>query len=159
MLDKAVQLAAVAGESDNTRMVCAILHKQHYDLGVLRTNQGVQAVFQVGDEWDTAIHLILRFIRARLPADGQAQKLLGSCWSERKKQSEAKACGDTGRRSTRSQDTAHGQVGAPTHASKAKVNTVCDVSCVRPNTLSCPDTQHTPHTKQHTTHKQHTPHT
>ena len=71
MLDKAVQFAAAAGERDKTRMVCA-----HYDLGVLRTDQGVQAVFQVGDEWDTAIHLILRFIRARLPTNGQAQKLL-----------------------------------------------------------------------------------
>ena len=50
VLDKAVQYAAVAGESDKTRMVCAILHKQHYDLGVLRTDHGVQAVFQVGDE-------------------------------------------------------------------------------------------------------------
>ena len=50
MLHKAVQPAAVAGEWDKTRMVCAILHKKHYDLGVLRTNQGVQAVFQVGDE-------------------------------------------------------------------------------------------------------------
>ena len=41
MLHKAVQSAAVAGEWDKTRMVCAILHKQHYDLGVLHTNQGV----------------------------------------------------------------------------------------------------------------------
>ena len=136
-------------------MVCAILHKKHYELGLLRTDQGVQAVFQVGDEWDTAIHLILRFIRARLPADGQAQKLLGSRWSERKKQSETKACGDTGKRSTRSQDTSHGQVGTPTHASKAKANTACNVSCVRPNTLSSPVTQHTPRTKQHTPHKKH----
>ena len=159
MLHKAVQFAAVAGERDKTRMVCAILHKKHYDLGVLRTNHGVQAVFQVGDEWDTAIHLILRSIRARLPANGQPQKLLGSRWSERKKQSETKACGDTGRRSTRSQDTSHGQVGTPTHASKAKANTACNVSCVRPNTLSSPVTQHTPRTKQHTPHKKHTPHT
>ena len=112
VLDKAVQFAAVAGERDKTRMVCAILHKKHYDLGVVCTDHGEQAVFQVGDEWDTAIHLILRFIRARLPPIGQPQKLLGSRWSERKKQSEAKACGNlrgdgAGRRSTRSQDTSH----------------------------------------------------
>ena len=41
VLDSAVQFAAVAGESDKTRMVCAILHKKHYDLGVLQTANGV----------------------------------------------------------------------------------------------------------------------
>jgi hypothetical protein len=51
-LEKAVQYAGIAGERDKTRMVCAILHKKHYDLGVLHTAQGVQAVFQVGAEWD-----------------------------------------------------------------------------------------------------------
>ena len=33
VLGKAFQYAAVAGERDKTRMVCAILHKKHYDLG------------------------------------------------------------------------------------------------------------------------------
>ena len=31
VLGKAVQFAAVTGERDKTRMVCAILHKKHYD--------------------------------------------------------------------------------------------------------------------------------
>ena len=47
VLDKAVQYAAIAGERDKTRTVCAILHKKHYDLGVLHTAEGIQAVFQV----------------------------------------------------------------------------------------------------------------
>ena len=46
-------------------MVCAILHKKHYDLGVVHTVQGIQAVFQVGEEWDNALRLILRFIKAK----------------------------------------------------------------------------------------------
>ena len=37
VLDNAVQYAAVAGERDKTRMVCAILHKKHYDLSVRHT--------------------------------------------------------------------------------------------------------------------------
>ena len=45
---------------------CAILHKKHYDLGVLHTAEGIQAVFQVDEEWDNAIRLILRFIKAKL---------------------------------------------------------------------------------------------
>ena len=76
VLDKAVQYAAVAGERDKTRMVCAILHKKHYDLGVLHTAEGIQAVFQVGEEWDNAIRLILRFIKAKLLPAGQAQCLI-----------------------------------------------------------------------------------
>ena len=51
VLENAVQYAAAAAERDKTRMVCAILHKKHYDLGVLHTAQGIQAVFQVGEEW------------------------------------------------------------------------------------------------------------
>ena len=70
----AVQYAGIAGERDKTRMVCAILHKKHYDLGVLHTAQGVQAVFQVGAEWDSAIQLILKFIKAKLPSEGRAQR-------------------------------------------------------------------------------------
>ena len=37
----AVQYAAAAGK---TKVVCAILHKKHYDLGVLHTAEGIQAV-------------------------------------------------------------------------------------------------------------------
>ena len=93
VLDKAVQYAEVAGERDKTRMMCAILHKKHYDLGVLHTAQGIKAVFQVGEEWDNAIRLILRFIKAKLPPAGQAQEeLLCPRWEERKQESEVKTC-------------------------------------------------------------------
>src|SRR5690349_18016646 len=81
-LEKAVQYVGIAGERDKTRMVCAILHKEHYDLGVLHTAHGVQAVFQVGAEWDNAIRLILRFIKAKLPPEGRAQRLLCPRWIE-----------------------------------------------------------------------------
>ena len=47
-------------------MVWAILHNGHNDLGVLHTAQGVQAVFEVGEEWDNAIRLVLRCITAKL---------------------------------------------------------------------------------------------
>ena len=90
VLDKAVQYAAVAGERDKTRMVCAILHKKHYDIGVLHTAEGIQAVFQVGEEWDNAIRLILRFIKAKLLPTGQAQCLICPRWKERKQESEVK---------------------------------------------------------------------
>ena len=106
VLDKAVQYAAAAGERDKTRMVCAILHKKHYDLGVVHTAQGIQAVFQVGEEWDSAIRLILRFIKAKLLPTGQAQCLICPRWKERKQESEAKVCADLSgvrTRSTRAQ--------------------------------------------------------
>ena len=35
-------------------MVCAILHKKHYGPEVVHTAQGIQAVFQAGEEWDNA---------------------------------------------------------------------------------------------------------
>ena len=57
-------------------MVCVILHKKHYYLGVLHTAEGIQAVFQVGEEWDNAIRLILRFVQAKLLPTGQAQSHL-----------------------------------------------------------------------------------
>ena len=73
-------------------MVCAILHKKHYDLGVVNTAQGIQAVFQVGEEWDNAIRLILRFIKAKLPPTGQAQCLICPRWKEKQQEGEVKLC-------------------------------------------------------------------
>ena len=77
------------------RVVCAILHRKHDDLGVVHTAQVIQAVFQVGEEWDNAIRLILRFIKAKLPHTGQAHDLLCPRWKEKKQESEEK----TGRKS------------------------------------------------------------
>ena len=73
---------------------CAILHKKHYDLGVLHTAEGIQAVFQVGEEWDNAIRLILRFIKAKSLPTGQAQCPICPRWKERKQESEVKVCVD-----------------------------------------------------------------
>ena len=42
-----------------------MLHKNHFDLGLLRTSGSVQAVFQVGKEWDDALRRLLSFIRSR----------------------------------------------------------------------------------------------
>ena len=145
VLDKAVQYAAVAGERDKTRMVCAILHKKHYDLGVVHTAQGIQAVFQVGEEWDNAVRLTLRFIRAKLPPDGQAQDLLCPRWKEKKQESEEKLCvtvGSAGTRSTRTRHITASDQGRSTltRAGKAKVHS--DTL----NTLYTHTKLHTPHT-------------
>ena len=70
------------------------MHK-HYDLGVVHTAQGIQAVFQVGEEWDNAIRLILRFIKAKLLPTGQAQCLICPRWKE-KKQESVKLCVNSG---------------------------------------------------------------
>jgi hypothetical protein len=148
-LEKAVQYAGIAGERDKTRMVCAILHKEHYDLGVLHTAQGVQAVFQVGAEWDNAIRLILRFIKAKLPLEGRAQSLLCPRWIERKKESETKMCinlGGARTRSTRAQVITPEQGGGTLTRGKAKESKACSVSCG-----STGQDNHT-HTKQHNSH-------
>ncbi len=130
-------------------MVCAILHKKHYDLGVLHTAEGVQAVFQIGAEWDNAIRLILRFIKAKLSPDGQAHRLLCPRWNERKKESESKTCinlGGARTRSTRAQNIALEQGGGTLTRGKAKESKACSVSC----DPTCYD-NHT-HTKQHNPH-------
>ena len=127
--------------------MCAILHKKHYDLGVVHTAQGIQAVFQVGVEWDNALRLILRFIKAKLPPVGQAQCLICPRWKEKKQESEEKLCvniGSAGTRSTRARHTTASDQGGSTltRAGKAKVHTACD-------TVNTP----TKHTKLHTSHK------
>jgi hypothetical protein len=44
------------------RVVCAVLSKNHFDIGVLFRPE-VQAVFDLGPDWDRAKTLILRFLR------------------------------------------------------------------------------------------------
>jgi len=51
-------------EPPKTRVVCAVLDRNHFSLGVVRVPQ-VRAIFQLGPDWDTARHLILGFIKAR----------------------------------------------------------------------------------------------
>ena len=130
-LDKAVQYAAVAGERDKTKMVCAILHNGHYDLGVLHTAQGVQVVFEVGEEWDNAIRLILNFIRAKLPKNGQARGPICPFWIERTNESEKKASVNprgAGIRSSRTQNTTQEGGATRTRAGKTKEIPVCIVA-------------------------------
>ena len=43
-LGKAVKFELTPGECDKKRVVCAVLHRKHFDLGVVRTPQGVRAV-------------------------------------------------------------------------------------------------------------------
>ena len=43
---ESVVSAFVPGEREKSRVVCAILHKEHFDLGVIRTLDSVKAVFQ-----------------------------------------------------------------------------------------------------------------
>ena len=69
--------AFVAGEREKSRVVCAILHKEHFDLGVLRTSDSVHAVFQLGLEWDRALLSLLGFVKARSPQPGATREDLG----------------------------------------------------------------------------------
>jgi hypothetical protein len=59
---ESVVSAFVPGEREKSRVVCAILHKEHFDLGVIRTLDSVKAVFQVGPEWDRALLSLLAFV-------------------------------------------------------------------------------------------------
>jgi len=79
-LVESVVLATVPGECDKSRVVCAVLHKNHFDLGVLRTSGSVQAVFQVGKEWDDARRLLLSFIKSRSPPPEPKREDLGPRW-------------------------------------------------------------------------------
>ena len=55
-------------EGVKTRVVCVVLDRHHFQIGVVRTPQ-VRAVFQMGSDWDQACHLILAFIKARSSSD------------------------------------------------------------------------------------------
>ena len=79
-LVESVVLASVPGECDKSRVICAVLHKNHFDLGVLRTSGSVQAVFQVGKEWDDALQRLLSFIKSRSPPPEPKREDLGPRW-------------------------------------------------------------------------------
>ena len=72
--------ALVQGECKKSRIVCAILHKDHFDLGVLRTTDSVQAVFQAGPEWDSALGQLLSFVKAKSPLPRARRGDLGPRW-------------------------------------------------------------------------------
>ena len=62
-----VSPAVFPGECEKSRVVCAIKYPKHFDIGVVHTPSGIQAVFQEGDEWSEALGLILSFIKSRSP--------------------------------------------------------------------------------------------
>ena len=49
-----------------TRVVCVILHREHFQLGVVRSPQ-VRGIFQLGHAWDQARRLILTFLKGHTP--------------------------------------------------------------------------------------------
>jgi hypothetical protein len=53
---------ALAGERGKRRVVCAVLSKAHYDLGVVFGSE-IEASFGVGVEWDRAKGRILNYLR------------------------------------------------------------------------------------------------
>ena len=57
------------------RVLCAVLHKKHYDLGVVR-----RAVFKADTEWEAAASLILAFIKSKAPSRGQVRSELCPRW-------------------------------------------------------------------------------
>jgi hypothetical protein len=57
-------VATFDGSSAKSRVVCAVLSKCHYQLGVVSDAQ-VRAVFKEGAEWDSALQLILKFIKRK----------------------------------------------------------------------------------------------
>ena len=72
--------AFVPGEREKSRVVCVILHKEHFDLGVIRTLDSVQAVFQVGQEWERVLLSLLSFVKSRSPHPGATRQDLGPRW-------------------------------------------------------------------------------
>ena len=115
-------------------MVCAILHKKHYDLGVVHTVRGIQAVFQVGEEWDNAIRLFSNLLRQSCRPLGRLS-VSSARWKERKQESEVKACVDLSGVRTRS----------------ARAQAVA-------RTFTRGKTKHTTRRDTHTHTKQHNPH-
>ena len=63
-----------------SRVLCAVLHNNHYDLGVVRSAGSVQAVFAAGPEWEAAVDLILAFVKSKLPPRGGERKPLCQRW-------------------------------------------------------------------------------
>jgi hypothetical protein len=95
-LHKATEEAIVAGERDKSRVVCLVLHKNHFDLCVLQTPGSVQAVFQMGQEWQRALELILGFVRSKAPSVGQERRPLGPQWRVEESEKSVLECESVG---------------------------------------------------------------
>ena len=81
-LRRAVRKAELKTDTEyvKCRVLCAVLHKKHYDLGVVRSAGSVQAVFKAGSEWEVAASLILAFIKSKAPLRGQLRSELCPRW-------------------------------------------------------------------------------
>jgi hypothetical protein len=53
-------------ESPKKRVACFLVHKDHFQLGVVRT-PALRCIFERGPDWDHARRLILTFIKQRIP--------------------------------------------------------------------------------------------
>jgi hypothetical protein len=62
----AFTLCDFPGQKDKKKIAIVILHKGHADLFVIRTSDGVRALFDIGADFDAARALALSFIRTRV---------------------------------------------------------------------------------------------
>jgi hypothetical protein len=78
----ALRKAEIKTDTDvvKSRVLCAVLHNKHYDLGVVRSAGSIQAVFAAGPEWEAAVDLILAFVRSKMPSRGAERKPLCQRW-------------------------------------------------------------------------------
>src|SRR6185312_4529224 len=78
----ALRKAEIKTDTDvvKSRVLCAVLHNKHYDLGVVRSTGSIQAVFAAGPEWEAAADLILAFVRSKMPSRGAERKPLCQRW-------------------------------------------------------------------------------
>jgi hypothetical protein len=53
-------------ESTKKRVVCIVVDRDHFELAVVRTPE-LRFVFDLGTDWDNARHLLLSFIKQRVP--------------------------------------------------------------------------------------------
>ena len=73
-----------------------MLSSQHFDIGVVRANGKTRAVFNLGQEWDCALRLILEFIQKRSPVKStDKRERLCPNWEECPEPAEGCACGET----------------------------------------------------------------
>jgi hypothetical protein len=72
-LRRAVRKAELKTDTEfvKSRVFCAVMHKKHYDLCVVRSAGSVQAVFAAGAEWEAAVDLFLAFVKSKSPPRGQ----------------------------------------------------------------------------------------
>jgi hypothetical protein len=82
LLKRAVRKAEIKTDTEfvKSRVLCAVLHKNHYDLGVVRSAGSIQSVFAAGAEWEAAEQLILAFVKSKAPSPCQERGELCPRW-------------------------------------------------------------------------------